>query len=74
MRNTLTHIYQNARGERIPDALDKETKWVNIKAYLLGEFNKLPHRQASESRKIVYRFVLSQNGLRYYVGRHRELR
>ena len=34
----------------------------------------MSHRQASEAGKIADRFVLSQDGLLYYVGRRRELR
>ena len=64
---------QKERRERISTAQDKEMKWSDLKTYLRGEFDKLTHRQASEAEKITDRFVLSQDGLLYYVGRRREL-
>ena len=49
-------------------------KWSDLKTYVRGGFEILPQRQASEAGKIADRFVLSQNRLLYYVGRHRELK
>ena len=49
-------------------------KWSDLKTYVRGGFEILPQRQASEAGKIADRFVLSQDGFLYYVGRRRELR
>ena len=65
---------QNERRERISIAQEEETKRADLKVYLRGEFDKLTHRQASDAGKIADRFVLSQDGLLYYVGRHLELK
>ena len=41
---------------------------------LNGEFGKLTHGQVSYAVKIVDRFVLSEDGVLYYLGQRRESR
>ena len=42
--------------------------------FLSGEFDKLTYGQVSYAVKIVDRFVRSEDGILYYLGRHREVR
>ena len=54
------------------NAQNEEEKWATLKKFLRGEFDKLTHGQVSYAGKIVDRFVLSEDGLLYYLGRRRE--
>ena len=42
--------------------------------FLRGKFGKLTHGQFSYAGEIVDRFVLSEDGMLYYLGRRRESR
>ena len=61
-------IVQIERRERISTAQEEMTKWADLMVYRRGEFDKLTHPQASDAGKIADRFVLSQDGILYYVN------
>ena len=65
---------KHEKGERISTAHKKETKYADLKVCLQWLVGKFTHRQASKAGKIAARFVFSQDGLLYYVGRRRKLR
>ena len=67
-------VVQAKRRERISKAQDEEEKWATLKLFLRGEFGKLTHGQFSCAGKILGRFVLSEDGILYYLGRRREVR
>ena len=49
---------------------DEEDKWRH-KKFLRGEFNKITHGKVSDAGEIADRFVLSKDGILYYLGRRR---
>ena len=51
-----------------------EEKWTSLKLFRRGEFDKLTHEQVNYPGKSEDRFVLSKDGLLYYLGRRRESR
>ena len=60
--------------DRISKAQDEEGKWSILKKFLRGEFDKLTHEQVSCAGKIVNQFMLSDDGVLYYLGRRRKSR
>ena len=67
-------VVQAERRDRISKTQDEEEKWAILKRFLRGEFDKLTHEQVSCASKIVDRFILSDDGVFYYLGRRRESR
>ncbi|GMF49733.1 unnamed protein product [Phytophthora fragariaefolia] len=57
------------RAGRVPQ--DEELRWANIKSVLKGESSSLGYKAAREAWKMAYRFVLSEDGLLYFLGENR---
>ncbi|KAE9118031.1 hypothetical protein PF010_g8375 [Phytophthora fragariae] len=62
---------QAERRNRISKAQDEECRWADLKTYLRGQIDQLTRRRAYNAGKIANHFVLSEDGLLYYVGRRR---
>ncbi|KAE8905050.1 hypothetical protein PF005_g21588 [Phytophthora fragariae] len=56
---------------RISKAQDEECRWADLKTYLRGQIDQLTRRRAYNAGKVADHFVLSEDGLLYYVGRRR---
>ncbi|KAE8994301.1 hypothetical protein PR002_g19978 [Phytophthora rubi] len=64
-------IVQGERRGRISKAQDEELRWSNLKAVLKGEEAQLGYRAAREAWKMADKFVLSEDGLLYFLGANR---
>ncbi|KAE8886293.1 hypothetical protein PF005_g7576 [Phytophthora fragariae] len=62
---------QGERCGRISKAQDEELRWSNLKAVLKGEEAQLGYRAAREAWKMTDKFVLSKDGLLYFLGANR---
>ncbi|KAE8983447.1 hypothetical protein PR001_g23442 [Phytophthora rubi] len=62
---------QGERRGRISKAQDEELRWSNLKAVLKGEEAQLGYRSAREAWKMADKFVLSEDGLLYFLGANR---
>ncbi|KAE8984695.1 hypothetical protein PR001_g23095 [Phytophthora rubi] len=62
---------QAERRNRISKAQDEECRWADLKTYLRGQIDQLTRRRAYNAGKVADHFVLSEDGLLYYVGRRR---
>ncbi|KAE8966824.1 hypothetical protein PR003_g29108 [Phytophthora rubi] len=64
-------VVQRERRGRISKAQDEEFRWSNLKAVLKGEEAQLGYRAAREAWKMADNFVLSEDGLLYFLGENR---
>ncbi|KAE8980835.1 hypothetical protein PR001_g24180, partial [Phytophthora rubi] len=62
---------QAERRNRISKAQNEECRWADLKTYLRGQIDQLTRRRAYNAGKVADHFVLSEDGLLYYVGRRR---
>ncbi|GMF47882.1 unnamed protein product [Phytophthora fragariaefolia] len=63
---------QEERRRRVGRAQDdEELRWANIKSVLKGERSSLGYKAAREAWKMADRFVLSEDGLLYFLGENR---
>ncbi|GMF53812.1 unnamed protein product [Phytophthora fragariaefolia] len=62
---------QEERRRRVGRAQDEELRWANLKLVLKGESSSLGYKAAREARKMAGRFVLSDDGLLYFLGENR---
>ena len=69
-----TLVVQAERREIISKSQDEEEKWATLTIFLRGEFDKLTHWKVSFAWKLANCFVLSEDGILYYLGRSREVR
>ena len=58
----------------VPIAQEEEAKRAKFKKFLRRESSKLTHGQVSDAGNLADRFILSENGVLYYLGRRREFR
>ncbi|KAE8897909.1 hypothetical protein PF003_g18032 [Phytophthora fragariae] len=54
-------VVQAERRRRISNAQDEELRWADLKAFLHGELDGLPHRRAQNASKVADNFVLSED-------------
>ncbi|KAE8902854.1 hypothetical protein PF003_g13543 [Phytophthora fragariae] len=59
---------QEERRRRIRQGQDEELRWSNLKAVLGGEESTLGYRAARDAWKLADKFVLTDDGLLYYMG------
>ncbi|GMF37533.1 unnamed protein product [Phytophthora fragariaefolia] len=59
------------RRRRVGRAQDEELRWANLKLVLKGEGASLGYKAAREDWTMADRFVLSDDGLLYFLGEHR---
>ena len=64
-------VVQAKRRNSISVAQDEEEKWAKLKKCFRGEFDKLTYGQIGNVDRIADRFVLSKDGILYYLGRRR---
>ncbi|EGZ28908.1 hypothetical protein PHYSODRAFT_322525 [Phytophthora sojae] len=64
-------VVQEERRRRIGTAQDEELRWSNLKTVLRGEEAKLGYKAAREAWKMADKFVLSEDGLLYFLGANR---
>ncbi|KAE9183501.1 hypothetical protein PF005_g22067 [Phytophthora fragariae] len=64
-------VVQVERRGRISKAQDEELRWSNLKRVLKGEEAQLGYRAAREAWKMADKFVLSEDGLLYFLGANR---
>ncbi|GMG15065.1 unnamed protein product [Phytophthora fragariaefolia] len=62
---------QEERRRRVGRAQDEELRWANLKLVLKGESSSLGYKAAREAWKMEDRFVLSDDGLLYFLGENR---
>ncbi|KAE9284006.1 hypothetical protein PR003_g26974 [Phytophthora rubi] len=62
---------QAERRNGISKAQDEECRWADLKTYLRGQIDQLTRRRAYNAGKVGDHFLLSEDGLLYYVGRRR---
>ncbi|GMF52006.1 unnamed protein product [Phytophthora fragariaefolia] len=62
---------QEERRRRVGRAQDEELRWANLKLVLKGENSSLGYKAAREAWKVADRFVLSDDGLLYFLGENR---
>ncbi|GMF51186.1 unnamed protein product [Phytophthora fragariaefolia] len=62
---------QEERCRRVGRAQDEELRWINLKLVLKGESSSLGYKAAREAWKMADRFVLSDDGLLYFLGENR---
>ncbi|KAE8970845.1 hypothetical protein PR003_g17728 [Phytophthora rubi] len=62
---------QEARRRRVAAAQDKELRWSNLRTVLRGEDASLGYKAARDAWKMADRFVLSDDGVLYFVGTNR---
>ncbi|GMF34546.1 unnamed protein product [Phytophthora fragariaefolia] len=62
---------QEERRRRVGRAQDEELRWANLKLVLKGESSSLGYKSAREAWKMADRFVLSDDGLLYFLGENR---
>ncbi|GMF54705.1 unnamed protein product [Phytophthora fragariaefolia] len=62
---------QEERRRRVGRAQDEELRWANLKLVLKGESSSLGYKAALEAWKMADRFVLSDDGLLYFLGENR---
>ncbi|GMF47146.1 unnamed protein product [Phytophthora fragariaefolia] len=62
---------QEERRRRVGRAQDEELRWANLKLVLKGESSSLGYKAAREVWKMTDRFVLSDDGLLYFLGENR---
>ncbi|GMF36297.1 unnamed protein product [Phytophthora fragariaefolia] len=63
---------QEERRRRVGRAQDDELRWANLKLVLKGESSSLGYKAAREAWKMADRFVLSDDGLLYFLGENRQ--
>ncbi|GMF57192.1 unnamed protein product [Phytophthora fragariaefolia] len=54
-----------------PEAQEEELRWANLKSVLKGESSSLGYKAAREAWKMADGFVLSEDGLLYFLGENR---
>ncbi|KAE8885407.1 hypothetical protein PF003_g30742 [Phytophthora fragariae] len=62
---------QSERRRRIATAQGEELRWSDLKAVLRGEVEKLGYKAARNAWKLADKFVLSEDGVLYYIGASR---
>ncbi|GMF37973.1 unnamed protein product [Phytophthora fragariaefolia] len=62
---------QEERRRRVGRDQDEELRWANLKLVLKGESSSLGYKDVREARKMADRFVLSDDGLLYFLGENR---
>ncbi|GMF20884.1 unnamed protein product [Phytophthora fragariaefolia] len=62
---------QEERRRRVGRAQDEELRWANLKLVLKGESSSLGYKAAQEVWKMADQFVLSDDGLLYFLGENR---
>ncbi|GMF47804.1 unnamed protein product [Phytophthora fragariaefolia] len=62
---------QEERHRRVGRAQDEELRWANLKLVLKGDSSSLGYKAAGEAWKMADRFVLSDDGLLYFLGEDR---
>ncbi|GMF33568.1 unnamed protein product [Phytophthora fragariaefolia] len=62
---------QEERRRRVGRAQDEELRWANLKLVLKGESSSLGYKTAREAWKLANQFVLSDDGLLYFLGENR---
>ncbi|KAE8956077.1 hypothetical protein PR001_g31862, partial [Phytophthora rubi] len=62
---------QSERRRRIATAQGEELRWSDLKAVLQGEVEKLGYKAARNAWKLADKFVLSEDGVLYYIGASR---
>ncbi|GMF15167.1 unnamed protein product [Phytophthora fragariaefolia] len=62
---------QEERLRRVDRAQDEELRWAKLKLMLTGESSSLGYKAAREAWKMADRFVLSGDGLLYFLGENR---
>ncbi|GMF39326.1 unnamed protein product [Phytophthora fragariaefolia] len=62
---------QEERRRRVCRAQDEELHWAKLKFVLKGESSSLGYKTAREAWKMADRFVLSDDGLLYFLGENR---
>ncbi|GMF32104.1 unnamed protein product [Phytophthora fragariaefolia] len=62
---------QEERRRRVGRAQDEELRWAKLKLVLKGESSSLGYKAAREAGKMADRFVLSDDGLLYFLGENR---
>lgn len=55
-------------------AQDEEEKWTTLQMFLIREIDKLTNGQVNYARKIETYFLLSKDGILYYLGRRHDSR
>uniref|UniRef100_H3H680 Integrase catalytic domain-containing protein n=1 Tax=Phytophthora ramorum TaxID=164328 RepID=H3H680_PHYRM len=64
-------VIQEERRRRISAAQDEELRWSNLKAVLRGKETDLSYRAARDAWKMADKFVLSEDGVLYFLGANR---
>ncbi|KAE9026510.1 hypothetical protein PR001_g12176 [Phytophthora rubi] len=64
-------LVQEERRRRVAAAQDEELRWSNLRAVLRGEDASLGYKAARDTWKMADRFVLSEDGVLYFVGTNR---
>ncbi|GMF34580.1 unnamed protein product [Phytophthora fragariaefolia] len=59
---------QEERRRRVGRVQDEELRWANLKLVLKGESSSLGYKAAREAWKMADGFVLSDDGLLYFLG------
>ncbi|KAE9326546.1 hypothetical protein PF001_g2364 [Phytophthora fragariae] len=62
---------QEERRTRVAAAQDEELRWSNLRAVLRGENASLGYKTVRDAWKMADRFVLSEDGVLYFVGAYR---
>ncbi|GMF34800.1 unnamed protein product [Phytophthora fragariaefolia] len=62
---------QEERRCRVGSAQDVELRWANLKLVLKGESSSFGYKAAREAWKMAGRFMLSDDGLLYFLGENR---
>ncbi|KAE9270761.1 hypothetical protein PR003_g30720, partial [Phytophthora rubi] len=62
---------QEERRRRVAAAQEEELRWSNLRAVLRGEDARLGYKAARDAWKMADRFVLSEDGVLYFVGTNR---
>ncbi|KAE9003225.1 hypothetical protein PR002_g17400 [Phytophthora rubi] len=64
-------LVQEERRRRVAAAQEEELRWSNLRAVLRGEDARLGYKAARDAWKMADRFVLSEDGVLYFVGTNR---
>ncbi|KAE9265160.1 hypothetical protein PR003_g32544, partial [Phytophthora rubi] len=62
---------QGERRRRVAAAQEEELRWSNLRAVLRSEDTRLGYKAARDAWKMADRFVLSEDGILYFVGTNR---
>ncbi|KAE9010992.1 hypothetical protein PR003_g17977 [Phytophthora rubi] len=62
---------QEERRRRVAAAQNEELRWSNLRVVIQGEDASLGYKAARDAWKMADRFVLSEDGVLYFVGTNR---